>query len=59
MVRIITERIIEGNKKYIQAAGPSGASKPTSGIVSGSFFIETDTGYVYVFNESSSAWTKM
>ena len=38
MVRILHERIIEGNKKYIEAAGLSTDSKPTANIVTGSLY---------------------
>lgn len=47
------------NLNYIEAAGPSSISKPTTGIVGGSYFIETDTGYSYVFDEDSATWTKI
>lgn len=40
-------------------AGDSNAdTKPTSGIVSGSMFIEVDTGDVYMFNEETPEWVK-
>ena len=60
MVRIIYERIIEGDKRYIEAAGLSLDSKPTSNIVTGSLFLEVNTGDVYAFEEGDSpAWDKI
>lgn len=58
MVRILTERIVEGNKRYIEAAGLSTDSKPTADIVTGSVFVEVNTGDGYLFNEAASAWVK-
>lgn len=60
MVRITYERIIEGNKRYIEAAGLSTDSKPTANIVTGSLFLEVNTGDVYAFEEGDSpAWDKI
>ena len=60
MVRVIVERIIEGNKRYIEAAGLKTESKPTSNIVTGSLFLEVDTGDVYAFAEGDvPAWNKI
>lgn len=58
-VRIIETRYIAPDKSYIEAAGPSSATKPTAGIVSGSLFMESDTGDVYVFDETSTTWTQL
>lgn len=58
MVRILTERIIEENKRYIEAAGLSTDSKPTADIVTGSVFVEVNTGDGYLFNEAAAAWVK-
>lgn len=60
MVRVIVERIIEGNKRYIEAAGLSTDSKPTAGIITGSLFMEVNTGDVYAFAEGDSpSWGKI
>lgn len=59
MIRILEERIIEGNKKYIEAMGLSTDSKPTAGIVTGSVFVEVDKSDAYFFNETSGAWVKV
>ena len=44
---------------YAEIAGKSTENKPTENLVAGSLFMETDTGYVYVFEEDSSTWTKI
>ena len=60
MVRVIYERIIDGSKRYIEAAGLSLDSKPTANIVTGSLFLEVNTGDVYAFAEGDSpAWNKI
>ena len=45
-----------GYVKYIEAAGPSDAAKPTENIASGSLFHETDTKKIYAFEESTGEW---
>ena len=59
MVRITNETTYPANKRYIEAFGLSTDSKPTSGIITGSTFVEVDTAKVYLFNESSSAWVEV
>lgn len=46
---------------YVELAGKSTESKPTAGIVSGSRFVEVDTGKQYVFDGISEtpAWTEL
>ena len=56
MVRILTERVIEGNKRYIEAAALSTDSKPTADIVTGSVLVTVDDGKGYLFNETSGQW---
>lgn len=58
MVRILTERIIEGNKKYIEAAALSTDSKPTADLVTGSVLVTVDNGKCYLFNETSGSWVE-
>ena len=55
----IETKWIEADKNYVELAGKSTESKPTTGIVSGSLFLESDTGDVYVFDETDVAWTKI
>lgn len=56
MVRILEQRIIDGNKTYIEAAGLSTDTKPGEGIITGSVFIELDTGTLYIYDEENSTW---
>lgn len=58
-IRILESQLYTDGKHWIKAAGPSSVSKPTSGIITGSFFIESNTGKVYVFDETSVTWTEM
>lgn len=61
MVRILVERLITENLKYIEGACVKSDSKPTTGIVTGSKLTEADTGDVYMFYEDAStpAWNKI
>ena len=59
MVRILKARVIEGNKELVKYAGLSTDSKPTAGIVTGSEFLEVDTGDVYAFDEVGGTWAKI
>lgn len=54
-----THEIVNGQPMlYVEAAGASTETKPTTGIVDGSTFLETDTGDLYVFSEAGAAWVK-
>lgn len=59
MVRITNETTYPANKRYIEAFGLSTDSKPTTGIITGSVFVEVDTGKAYLFNETASAWVEV
>lgn len=60
MVRILAERILTDGLRYIEAAGLSTDTKPTAGIVTGSRFVEANTGDEYMFAEGDTpAWTKI
>lgn len=59
MVRIITEHIIDDDKKYIEAAGLSTDTKPTEDLITGSVFIEVDTGLAFFFDEESGDWYEL
>ena len=43
---------------YVEMAGNSSETKPTSNIAMGSKFREIDTGKTYRFNETSGEWTE-
>lgn len=51
--------IVTVNGEYMEMAGSSTLTKPTEGIASGSLFMESDTGDVYVFDKPSVTWTKI
>ena len=64
MVRCIFSKIIPpatqyGYPLYIEAAGLSTDSKPDVNIVSGSLFMEVDTGKVYVYDEVGKTWAEI
>ena len=59
MIRALVERAFTADKKYVELFGLSTDSKPTTGIITGSTFVEVDTAKVYLFNESSSTWVEV
>ena len=59
MIRATVERVFTADKKYVELFGLSTDSKPTTGIVTGSVFVEVDTGKAYLFNETASAWVEV
>lgn len=46
-------------KNMTEFFGNSTDTKPTTGIVNGSTFVEVDTGDLYLFNEVTSTWVKV
>ena len=54
--RILEQRIIEGGKSYIYAAGTSNDTKPVGDFVNGSIALEVDTRKAYFYNEDTSDW---
>lgn len=60
MVRITKAEGVTADKQYVEAAGLSTDSKPLTGVVTGSLFLEVDTGDVYAFAEGDSpSWNKI
>lgn len=59
MIRAIVEKAFTPDKNYVELFGLSTDSKPTTGIVTGSVFVEVDTGKAYLFNETASAWVEV
>lgn len=57
-MRITVEKNFDSSKKYIEAYGTSTEDKPTTGIITGSCFIEVDTGKAFLFNEDATAWVE-
>lgn len=56
MIRALVERNFDQTKKYVELAGLSTDSKPTSGIITGCLFYEVDTGVKYMFDETGAVW---
>ena len=59
MVRELVRQLFEGDKYYIEAAGLSTDTKPTVKIITGSTFMEVDTGDVYTYDEVGETWHKV
>lgn len=61
MVRILTETMVEGTKRYIEAACLSTDTKPVGDLVTGSLMWEVDTTTIYAYDEdaaSGSEWVE-
>jgi hypothetical protein len=58
-MKIIKQTTLEDGSFLIEAAGLSTDTKPTRNISTGSIATETNTGDVYMYNESSAAWAKI
>ena len=59
MVRILKQEQFDPDQSYIEATGLSTDTKPTTGIITGSTFMEVNTGNVFMFDEVSSEWKKL
>lgn len=59
MIRILVDQPFDGEKRYIEVAGLSTDSKPTDGIITGSSYLEVDTGDAYLFDEVGETWGKI
>lgn len=60
MIRIIENKWQGyGEKHYIEAAGLSTDAKPTNDLVTGSLYMEVDTGKVYAFDEVGGTWNEI
>jgi len=59
MVRIVEEKIIDENKRYIEAYGLSTDTKPTELLITGSIFVEVNTGNAYLWDETGATWNKV
>lgn len=56
MVRELVYKGFDSDQRYVQYAGLSTDTKPVDGLVTGSTFIEVDTGKVFIFDEVSVTW---
>ena len=57
MIRALVEQTFDATKKYFVLAGLSTDSKPTTGLITGSKFLEVDTGTNFAFDEVSGTWS--
>lgn len=57
MIRKLVDRYFNEDDKYSEMFGLSSDDKPTEGLITGSKFIEVDTGIEYRFDEESRTWT--
>lgn len=58
MVRVIIDRLFEGDKRFVKACGLSTDQKP-AGVITGSRFLEVDTGDLYAYDEVGETWGKI
>ena len=56
MIRTLERKAFTNDKLFCKFAGNSSDSKPTDGIVTGSSFLEVDTGITFLFDEDVSGW---
>ena len=56
MIRTLERRGYAGNLILCKLAGDSSDTKPVTGIVTGSEFLEVDTGKTYLFDEFTGEW---
>ena len=56
MIRILMERQFTVTHKYISAAGLSTDGKPVGNFVTGSKYVEVDTGKRFLYSEDSGQW---
>lgn len=58
-MKIIKKEVLDDGKYLIECAGLSTDTKPTASVSTGSIATETNTGDVYMYNETSAAWAKI
>ena len=56
MIRKLVDRYFNEDDKYTEMFGLSSDDKPSEGLVTGSKFVEVDTGIEYRFDEESASW---
>lgn len=60
MIRyIVNNQAGYGGKQYVEMAGLSTDNKQDGNLITGSLFLEVDTGKVYVFDEISGTWNEI
>lgn len=55
-ITILEQRIVEGNRVYIEGMIESDAVKPTENIAGGSNLFDFETGTAYFFKASTGEW---
>lgn len=59
-IKIVPLTYGDDGVKYYEMAGLSTTdTKPTSGVATGSLFLEVDTGDVYAYDEAGESWGKI
>ena len=56
MIRTLERKAFTNDKLFCKFAGNSSDSKPTDGIITGSSFLEVDTGITFLFDEDVAGW---
>ena len=60
MIRAIVQRVHDNSVSYFEYAGLSTDGKPKAGVMTGSKFLEVNTGDTYYYDESSTGtWYKI
>ena len=59
MVRKIHDSTFKDGMHYVKAAGLSTEQKPTGGMITGSSFMEVDTGKKYLYDEVGETWAEV
>lgn len=59
MIRKIVDRKFSEELRYVEICGLSTDEKPIEAYVTGSVFIEVDTGNAYFFDEVGQEWNKV
>ena len=57
MIRKLVDRYFNEDDKYSEMFGLSSDDKPVDGLITGSKFLEVDTGIEYRYDEESATWT--
>ena len=56
MVRKIYDQVFTDGTHYVKAAGLSTDQKPDAGLITGSHFVEVNTGKQFLFDEAGQTW---
>ena len=60
MVRVMVKKAYTNDMVYVELAGLSDDDKPVGGgMITGSRFIEADTGKVFMYNETAAEWNQI